>query len=310
LVWAGDVAGTHTNDRTAVQREGRDLATGEVKRTVQVDNLISPLHHFRCYRSKATERYLLLTKRGVEFLDLEGGDHMRNDWLRAMCHYGFLPCNGLLYVPPHHCFCYPGVRLTGFLALGAEVEESKSPKVEESKGDTGRLVRGPAYEISHFKSQIEQAGARPTYRGDPLRSGHSKTTVPAAVQEVWQTEVGGKITPPVLADGRLYVAQVETHRIWCLDQADGRPCWTFTAGARVDSPPTIHEGRVLFGCRDGWVYCLNAADGRLAWRFRAAPDDRRIVAFDGKLVRFDAAGRRWLPGEVLRETMIASAGTR
>jgi outer membrane protein assembly factor BamB len=37
---------------------------------------------------------------------------------------------------------------------------------------------------------------------------------------------------------------------------------------------------LLFGCRDGWVYCLRAADGELAWRFRAAPEDRRVVAFD------------------------------
>ncbi|MBM4094122.1 MAG: hypothetical protein FJ276_32655, partial [Planctomycetes bacterium] len=106
------------------------------------------------------------------------------------------------------------------------------------------------------------------------------TQVSADVQEVWTAEVGGKITPPVLASGRVFVAQVDTHRIWCLDQSGGKPCWTFTAGARIDSPPTIHEDHVLFGCRDGWVYCLNAADGQLAWRFRAAPDDCRIVAFE------------------------------
>ena len=74
--------------------------------------------HHRCYRSKATDRYLMLTKRGVELLDLKDGEHMRNDWLRAMCHYGFLPCNGLLYVPPHHCFCYPGVKMTGMVPDG------------------------------------------------------------------------------------------------------------------------------------------------------------------------------------------------
>jgi hypothetical protein len=28
------------------------------------------------------------------------------------------------------------------------------------------------------------------------------------------------------------------------------------------------------------VYCLRASDGALAWRFRAAPEDRRIVAYD------------------------------
>jgi hypothetical protein len=30
---------------------------------------------------------------------------------------------------------------------------------------------------------------------------------------------------------------------------------------------------------DGWVYCLDAIDGGLVWRFRAAPEERRIVAF-------------------------------
>lgn len=49
-------------------------------------------------------------------------------------------------------------------------------------------------------------------------------------------------------------------------------------GGRVDSPPTIAAGRVLFGCRDGYVYCLDASDGQLVWRRRAAPNDRRLVA--------------------------------
>ena len=44
------------------------------------------------------------------------------------------------------------------------------------------------------------------------------------------------------------------------------------AGGRVDSPPTFHQGRLLFGSHDGWVYCLRAADGALIWRFRALPD--------------------------------------
>jgi outer membrane protein assembly factor BamB len=48
----------------------------------------------------------------------------------------------------------------------------------------------------------------------------------------------------------------------------------------VDSPPTFHQGAVLFGSADGWVYCLRASDGQLAWRFRAAPEERLIGAFD------------------------------
>ena len=35
----------------------------------------------------------------------------------------------------------------------------------------------------------------------------------------------------------------------------------------------------MLGCADGCVYALRVADGELIWRFRAAPCDRRIVAF-------------------------------
>ena len=64
------------------------------------------------------------------------------------------------------------------------------------------------------------------------------------------------------------------------DAATGETAWTFSADGRIDSPPTYYRGRLLFGSRDGWVYCLRAADGALIWRFRAAPVDRRLVAFE------------------------------
>jgi len=280
LVWGGYLAGSHRRERTAVKREGRDPKTGEVKRTVEVAKLISPLHHFRCYRSKATDRFLLLTKRGVEFVDLTGDDHMRNDWLRATCHYGFLPCNGLLYVPTHHCFCYPGVKVTGFLALASANAERGAEGKQQQAGQ--RLERGPAFGQALDRPSSAPAARSdwPTYRGDPLRSGHTKTAVPTELKVAWQAELGGKISPPVIAHGKVFVAQVNQHAVSCLDIDGGKVQWTFTAGARVDSPPTVHNGMVLFGCRDGWVYSVRATDGELCWRFRAAPDDRRIVAFD------------------------------
>ncbi len=282
LVWTGRTDGGYKRGKTSVERKGRDLHTGAVRRTVTVPNLISPLHHWRCYRSKATDRYLLLPKRGVEFLDLKGEEHMRHNWLRAPCSHGVVPANGLLYVPPHQCFCYPGVKLTGFNALAA--------RMEPPQGSAGkRLERGPAYdqvtsEISNLTSEISNRHAPdrtadwPMYRHDPKRSGRSPDPVPTDLKTVWQTNLGAKVTPPVIADGRLLLAQPDAHQVVCLDASTGRTQWTFTAGGRVDSAPTVHGGAVLFGSRDGWVYCLRAADGALAWRFRAAPDDRRIVS--------------------------------
>jgi len=92
------------------------------------------------------------------------------------------------------------------------------------------------------------------------------------------------------------VAGIDAHTVHALDAADGKPLWEFTAGGRVDSPPTIsYVGRIsnpskdgletrptamcLFGSRDGRVYCLRTSDGALAWRFDAAPRRRLLTAF-------------------------------
>ena len=65
-----------------------------------------------------------------------------------------------------------------------------------------------------------------------------------------------------------------------LDAANGKIEWTFLPDGKVDSPPSYHRGRLVFGARDGSVYCLDAASGQLAWRFRAAPQDRQMGAFE------------------------------
>jgi hypothetical protein len=95
----------------------------------------------------------------------------------------------------------------------------------------------------------------------------------------WEVDLACPSSQAVIAGDRVWVAEKDAHRIRCLHAADGRRLWTFTAGGRIDSAPTIHNGRVLFGCRDGSVYCLRASDGELVWRFCAAPVDRRLIAY-------------------------------
>ncbi len=264
---------------------GLDPLTGEQKKKVVAKNLRSVGHHHRCYRGKATDRYLMSAKEGIEFLDIQSNRHSRNNWLRGACKYGIMPCNGLLYVPPDQCFCEPGVKLLGFCALAAQ---KKAASTNPAGASPGRLQVGPVYtQIRNLKpvlsaaegSEIRHPGDWPTYRHDATRSGATASAVPTSVERLWQAELGGKITPAVVAGGTLFIASVDTHTVHALDARNGKPLWTYTAGGRVDSPPTVHNGLVLFGSADGWVYCLRAADGKLAWRFRAAPDERRVGAF-------------------------------
>ena len=88
----------------------------------------------------------------------------------------------------------------------------------------------------------------------------------------------------------VYVSQIDTHTLFALGRSQRETrSGRFTAGARIDSPPTVDRGRVVFGCTDGWVYCLTT-DGELVWRYRAAPLDRRTMAY--RATRIAVAGSR------------------
>ena len=250
----------------------QDLATGQMLKHIDPEN---PGHHHRCWSNKATDRYILGGRRGVEFIDLQSGDVLWNSWVRGVCRYGVMPANGLLYAPPHACGCYVAAKLDGFYALAPE----RSLQVTGSGLQEERLEKGPAYADGPAPgARHPEPGDWPTYRHDAQRSGCTHLPVPAALRRKWQADFGGTLTTLAAADGRVFVASVDEHRVCAIDAQSGQPAWQFTAGARVDSPPTVHEGRVLFGCRDGCVYSVRASDGALAWRLRAARDDRRIAA--------------------------------
>jgi len=274
LVWAGAIA----NGSDSGLFTGRDPYTGEVKKQFLPDVKTYWFHH-RCHSSKATDRFLITSRTGIELIDPETEHWVPHHWVRGGCIYGVMPCNGLVYAPPHSCGCYLESKLCGFNALAPE-----SPVMARRRGgsDDKRLERGPAYgrPIAGQDESASPAAQWPTYRHDPARSGYTPAALPSRLQPAWQTRLGGRLSSVVVAGGRLFVAQIDQHTLHCLDAASGKKLWQFTAGARVDSPPTIWKGRVLFGSADGWVYCLRAADGQLVWRFRAAPADLRMGAYE------------------------------
>ncbi len=260
------------------EMEGLDVHTGEVLvESTVAEDLTTAGHHYRCYRAKATERWIIAGKRGVETIDLAGEAHSRNNWVRGACQYGVLPANGLLYVPPHSCGCYMETMLHGFWAFSADEPTASSPayRVEEAH----RLETGPAY------GEVVPGGegegeSWPTFRHDPLRSGVAATALSAALEPAWRAPLGGRLTQPVVAEGMVVVAGIDEGTVYALEEESGRVLWSHSAAGRIDSPPTIHEGTVLFGSGDGRVTCLRLSDGELVWRFLAAPADVRTVAFD------------------------------
>jgi len=264
--------------------EGLDPKTGSVaKRCAAAGG--------HCFPPVGTPRFLISSE--MSFAEIATGRLVSNRITKGNCsrEAGFVPANGLVYVSPKHCACWPMLR--GYSALAPAA--SHEPRA--ASGET-LLERGPAFsEVGNWKSEIGNEPEWPVYRADAWRSASTAATVPAKLGVLWTAKLGtwpkgpmtedwkfnlhsrGPVTPPVVAEGLVVVARPEAHQVVALDARTGERRWDFTANGRVDTPPTLHGGLCLFGTRSGWVYCLRAADGRLAWRLRAAPHEERIVAF-------------------------------
>ena len=286
IVWCG----TNSNGNQDGTQIGWDLKTGEEKFRFPADKQNYWFHH-RCYSGRATCNYILTSRTGLEFVDFRKQQWDLNHWVRGACLYGIMPANGLIYAPPAPCICYAETMLHSFNALAPAATRPVSVLP-----DRQRLQKGSAY----GQPVAGRAGRAdwPTYRGSNARDGAIKTVVPTELGIAWETaphgDAEGSATIPganeisrsarlsslTVADGRVFVAAVDRHTVYALAADTGDSLWQYTAGGRVDSPPTYSEGRLLFGSADGFVYCLRAADGELIWRFQAAPSDRRILVYE------------------------------
>ncbi|MHC4314995.1 MAG: outer membrane protein assembly factor BamB family protein [Planctomycetota bacterium] len=282
-VWSGILAWGKQPGITKVY----DLHTGEVVATRSPDQKTYTLGfgHTRCYRHKATTKYVIHGRAGVEFLDMNADRVIADHWVRGACQYGILPCNGLVYAPTHPCACYITAKLSGFNALAG----GRHPAPEAESQMSNRLEKGPAYsEVIRSRRRNGVPADRkaevdkkqwPTYRGDNARSGATGFSLSPKLRPRWEKALAGPLTAVVAAEGRLFVAQKDAHTVHALKADDGARLWSYITAGRVDSPPTIEGGLVYFGSADGWMYCLRAGDGKLAWRFRMAPESRQVVSY-------------------------------
>jgi outer membrane protein assembly factor BamB len=239
-----------------------------------------------CAVPVATEKFLIAPE--LEFTDLETGTQSTARMVKSACRLPFIPANGLLYTFPVQCECFPMLR--GYMGL--------SPNQPPGKATSARLQKGPAFARADQPVSGAPTEQWPMYRKDVYRSASTSSTLASgSLKKLWEIPLEkasaslarqdwecdpfsrSLVTPPV-GDGRVVVVAVpHRHRIVALDALTGKTQWTFTAGGRVDTPPTLVQGRCVFGAHDGYVYCLSLQDGQLVWRFRAAPEEARIPAY-------------------------------
>ena len=257
--------------------QGFDLKTGEKVNETSTGNIFNVDHHHRCYRNKATSRYILSSRRGTEFVDLKEGEPVVDVWVRGTCHLGMMPANGLQYATPHPCKCYSYDQLNGLLALSAGASDAEDGSA--GKGHQ-RLIKGKAYGKSAGHDSLQEDWS--AFRADSERSCSTNASIPSGnIETLWKRDLGQRLSAPIAVGNRVYLSAVDAHTVYALDSESGTERWHFIADGRIDTPPTYYKGMLLFGTRNGYAYCLRAKDGALSWRFRAAPQQRLIGAFNG-----------------------------
>jgi outer membrane protein assembly factor BamB len=260
-----------------LQGVGLDPQTGNARCTWEAG-------HCHCFPPVATARYLFSGE--MHLTDLASGALDANRITKAACgpDAGWVPANGLIYVFPKACVCWPMLR--GVAALATD------PAQPAPRRDAPLMERGEAEPPADAP---DVSADWPCYRQNAWRSGSTARSVPSTIRPRWTVAIGdrpqgpiaadwadnpfarGPLTSPVIAGSRVYCARPDVHEVVSLNATDGRIAWRFVANGRVDSAPTIHRGLCLFGTRSGWVYCLRADDGRLVWRLCAAPGDEQLV---------------------------------
>jgi outer membrane protein assembly factor BamB len=304
LIWISNQFRDESKKRVS-QWLGLDPATGK---TMVTHNTGSASH---CTPPVATERFFV---RGLSLTDIATGLNTRSALTKHSCSLdaGAIPANGLIYIAPKHCTCWPMFKCYSAIA---PAKSQPGPAAKKPEVADFAVERGPAF--GHVSQAAAGADAGwPCYRADLWRSASTATPVPANLKVLWTADLGdwprgvlaqdwkennpgvrGPVTPPVAAGGLVLVAQGDRHRVVALDAKTGRMRWAFTADGRVDTPPTLAGGLCLLGTRSGTVYALRAKDGQLAWRLRVAPEDERIVAFGQLESPWPAAGSVLVVGD-------------
>ena len=89
---------------------------------------------------------------------------------------------------------------------------------------------------------------------------------------VWRAHLGNHLTDATPAlEGQILFVAMHSSALAAFNALTGQLYWTFDTSEKIQAPPLVAGGRVLFASRTTlWV--LDAASGRLLWKFSHGPD--------------------------------------
>ena len=163
------------------------------------------------------------------------------------------------------------------------------PKPLESRSSGGIWRYGPIFALVLWWAAAARGEDWPQFRG-PRRDGHWDETgilesFPRAGLKIrWRRPVGGGFSSPVVAQGRVFVFDVELtkptsrERVHCFEERTGKVLWVYVyeehygewtfvpeRGAGPTATPIVEQGKIYTVGANGFVHCLNVKTGKVIW---------------------------------------------
>ena len=292
VLWSAPKYGGHQKcgsliwDKYVLGQKSVDLRTGAPVFTGKGASPYIGACTFLC----ATERYITAMP-GVTF-DLKAMKPVGRPTFfhKGPCSMGSVVGEGVLFLSSFHCAC--SYQLNGnIIEMSGDARQYQKPAVESD-----RLT--PGADPNPAAPLVPTPADWPVFRANNARSNASAAAVPGNAARRWTFA----LTPPYvnpeypsdrsetsyepaqpIAIGNLVITSGPDGAVRSLSLADGKPVWAFYTGGQIAQSPAVAGGRAYVACGDGFLYCLDATTGRELWRFRAAPAERRMMAY-GHLV--------------------------
>ncbi len=135
---------------------------------------------------------------------------------------------------------------------------------------TGRKARAALLVAVMLVVMWNMPATRSDAGGDRAMTRTLSGSLPYDLYGLWEFASGANLSPPVAANGMLYVGDAQG-TMYALDAQSGELNWSFQAHGRIRHAAAVTMGTVYFASGDlvsGAIYALNAWDGSLRWNYQ------------------------------------------
>lgn len=81
----------------------------------------------------------------------------------------------------------------------------------------------------------------------------------------------------IVVGDRVWFGSSADDTLYCLDAETGQTHWSFTTDGPIRLAPTWSDGKIYFGCDDGYARCVDAMTGELIWKFTPTNTNHRLI---------------------------------